>query len=1022
MEAGLRLLGAPGFTTPANTYELPAGQSTHLAAYLALREGWVTRDSVVDLFWPETELKRARHNLSQLLYEIRRAPWAQGIEVESRRLRWEVQTDVARFRRAAADGAWEAAAQSYGGELLEGAVQPASQELQGWFAGERENLRETWCEVLGHGADQLARAGEWSECARLLRRLLKVDSLLEVAVQGLIRAEAMAGRRDAALQAYADFRAALERDLGLEPLAVTSDLASRVRSGELGQDAGSVRGAAEAEARSEEVDDVRPGPVVGLASSSTAFVGRRLELAELHGLLRREGRRLVTIVGPGGTGKTALAAQFAREHAGQHAAGAAWVSLALATSESEAVAAVVDSLSLRIEPGLDALGDVLADRDLFLVLDQVEHLMVAGELVVSLLEAAPELSIMVTSRAALDVPGETVYAVAGLSLPPSNAPVHGALAYDAVNLLMRVAKRVRPDFHLGGDDLAAVLDLTRLLGGNPLGLELAASWLRMLEPRELLSEVQRDLDVLRGDGEDHDLAGASLRAVFESSWSLLAEPEREALRRVAIFRGGSTRESALAVADVAINQLLSLTNRSLLRREVGGRFEPHPIFKQFARKKLSFTPELHGQLEGRHTEYFLALAEDSDRRIDSPEQTTALARLDAEAANIVAVLQRAIRAEDAETANLLVAAMGRPWRWRGRARYGLDWCDKVASIPASAEPTRGRVRLLSTRGSFLELLGDYPAAEDATRQALELAERLGDLELTASSRMNLATVVWRQGDLPAARGLLEQVVGDSRGTGREQQLSAALGNLGTVALSAGDTKTALAHFDKALALAEDLGQVWKTAGVISNRGIAHAYAKDTRSARADFSRALELQRSIDDITGISKTLTNLGVSHLDSGELVEAERYFNEAMPLCAKAGNRSAVADLTINLGIISQWRDDHEAAHRSYARALEIRREIGARGLLAPTLVCFLDLAVQRVQYERALVLAGAAVAVVERCGVPLPTNKRDDLERAVMVAKAFVAPERTAELQRRGAALRDSEAVEFALDRGLAASLAA
>src|SRR5690606_8004417 len=143
---------------------------------------------------------------------------------------------------------------------------------------------------------------------------------------------------------------------------------------------------------------------------------------------------------------------------------------------------------------------------------------------------------------------------------------------------------------------------------------------------------------------------------------------------------------ALAVADVAINQLLSLTNRSLLRRGAGGRFEPHPVLKQFAEEKLEATPGLREQLEERHTDYFLALAEEADRRIDSVEQTAALARLDAEAANIVKVLERAIRAEDAATASVLVAAMGRPWRWRGRARYGLEWCDRVDHMSVSAEP------------------------------------------------------------------------------------------------------------------------------------------------------------------------------------------------------------------------------------------------------------------------------------------------------------------------------------------------
>jgi len=233
MDRSLRLLGVPQRLGAEEPLELPPGQVTHLAALLAIRADWVAREELAALFWPDAEPRRGRHNLAQLLYAIRRAPWGEGVEAEPSRVRWQVPTDVAAFRRAASDGAWEEAAERYAGDLLEGVTEPSSQALVEWLRAEREDLRETWTEALHRRAEALAAAGRWQECARLLRRLLTNDVLLEGAVQALIRAEAMAGRRDAALQVYEEFRQRLDQELGLDPLEATAELASAVRSGAL---------------------------------------------------------------------------------------------------------------------------------------------------------------------------------------------------------------------------------------------------------------------------------------------------------------------------------------------------------------------------------------------------------------------------------------------------------------------------------------------------------------------------------------------------------------------------------------------------------------------------------------------------------------------------------------------------------------------------------------------------------------------------------------------------------------------
>lgn len=1014
------LFGVPRRRRSGADADLSPGRATQLAALLALRGDWVARDELCAHLWPDADPKRARHNLSQLLYAVRRSDWGDDVEADATRVRWSVATDVAAFRQAAAEGDWSRAAELHAGDLLEGIAITGTSGFDAWLAGEREDLRESWHEALRRHAADLADADRNTESARLLRRLLASDDLLEDAVQALMRLEARAGRRDAALQVYDAFRARLATELGLEPLDATAQLAAAVRRGDLAEDHvdtdthvpvdpsdPATAGGVDPTRPSER--DVRPGPVRGLAADATAFVGRALELTELHARLAEPGRRLATILGPGGTGKSRVARQLARERAGHFEEGATWVPLGTVGSEAEAVAAIARALGVRVEPSTSALAALLGDQELLLVVDQVEHVDEAPDLVASLLDACPRLCVVATSRHALDVPGEAVVPLAGLSVPPrDDAP--DAEAYDAVGLLLRAAHRVRPNFHPQGGERTAVVALTRLLAGSPLAIELAAGWLRLLEPSELLREVARDIDVLRAADGDAGGPHASLRAAFESSWTLLGDAEREGLRRLAVFHGGCTRKSALAVADVPLRVLLALTNRSLLHRD-GTRFAAHPVVQRYAEDKLEERPDLATDLASRHLAFFLALAEDADRRLDTPAQREALELFAAEAANQTRALEGAIATGAADAAYALTAALGRFWRWRGHLNDGLTWSARVRALPLAA-PTAASVRVALGEGLLFDKQGRYALADAAFERAEADAEVVGDPALTAAARCDRAIVAWRRGELDVARTLLEDVCARYRALDREAPLAGSLGNLGNVARDAGDLDTAHARFDEALELAERVGHVWEIANVRNNIAIAHAYAGDLGAARGEFERALELQRSIDNRPGISMSLTNLGNVHLDTGAPERAETLYREALELCEELGDRDGLAHLNVNLGILAQRRSAFDEAHELYGQALRLRRAAGARSLAVQSVSCFLDLAVARGTFERALVLAGAVRSLAAGVGTPLTGPQQQTYDEALATARAAVPNERAAELERRGEAFGERDAVAFAL----------
>ncbi len=952
-----------------------------MAAFLALRGDWVSRDELVALLWPDTEPRRARHTLSQLLHTVRRSAWGHDLEVDPTRVRWPVDCDVVTLRRAVADGDWLRAVELDTGSLLEGTQDGISEAFDAWPRAEREDLRETRREALLGLARSLAGGERWADAARVLRRLLAEDDLHEEAVQALIRAEARAGRRDAALQAFEAFRARLADDLGLEPLEATAALVSAVRRGELDPadapasgDASADAGAATAlpAAAAASNADVRPGPVDGLGGDATPFIGRSLDLAELHALARRATHRLVTITGPGGTGKSRLAAQFARERAGHYEDGAAWVALGAATGEADVVAAIAAVLALRIEAHSGALVGALADSERLLVLDEVEHLAEAPGLVADLLDGCPRMGLLVTSRAALDVPGEATMRLAGLSLPPDDAAPHGE-THDAVALLVRAVQRVRPRFHPSGAERRALVTLARVLDGNPLAMELAASWMRTLEPSEVLAEVERDVAALHAATATGATRHASLRSVFESSWTLLTGDGREALRRLAVFRGGVTRGAAAEVVDVPINALLALTNRSLVQRERGTRFAVPTVIRHFAAEKLAEDPRLEAALTRRYEAWALALARAADAALDTPEQPAALERLDAEQANLTRALETAFAAEREATVRGLAVALARSWRWRGRVREGLAWFARLAALPSSEAPSGERVRSDLAHGLLMVQVGDYEAANAAFERALEDARTLGDAGLEAAARCDLAIIAWRRGDLARARSLFEAAVATYRALGADASLAGTLGNLGTVVRDAGAPDAAHAFFDEAIAIAERLGHVWEVANVRSNKAIAFAYGGDLEWARGEFERTLEAQRSIGDRPGVGRSLTNLGNVHLDTGDEARARELYLEALDL---------------------------------------------VRALVAQAVSCFLDLAVARGDMERALALAGAVRSMCDAIGVPLTPPQRATYEAARAAALAVVPEPHASDLERRGAALGERDAVAFALGERVAA----
>ena len=351
----------------------------------------------------------------------------------------------------------------------------------------------------------------------------------------------------------------------------------------------------------------------GLPTPLLPLVGREDELAAILGLLGDGDCRLLTLLGPGGMGKTRLAVEAAHRVSGEFAGGVGFVPLSGVDAADGAVSPIAEALGVSFRSGASAkeqLVDYLRGRELLLVLDGFEHLIEDARLVVELLAAAPGAKAMVTSRAKLDMPGERIYAVGGLHGPDTSADGRpGAAENGAVQLFLQGAQGARTDYQPAAEDLDAIARVCHHVEGMPLAILLAASWMGVLSPAEIAAELAGDsghnIDFLAADWKGVPLRERNMRAVLDRSWSLLSAREQDALAPLSVFRASCTAQEAQTVSGARLADLRIWVSRSLLVRNGGGRFEMHDLMRQYLRDKLEERPELAEATRQRHAIHYL---------------------------------------------------------------------------------------------------------------------------------------------------------------------------------------------------------------------------------------------------------------------------------------------------------------------------------------------------------------------------------------------------------------------------------
>jgi len=794
MAAQFRILGAVEVLVDGTPAALGAPkQRAVLAMLLVNRRRVVSAAALVDGLWGESPPASAVQSLQVYIHGLRRAVGAERIETAGRGYRAAVsedELDLDRFERGLERGR---------AALEAGRAEDATDELRQAMAlwrgsaladlpeesrraAEADRLDELRLTALELRYDAELASGRHDAVVAELEALTAEHPYHERFLEQRVLALYRCGRQADALEVYREARRTLSEDLGLEPSRALQELERAV----LRQDPSLA--APPAPTRS-----TRPLP-----TPPTALVGRRLELAAVAALFRDEGVRLVTLTGPGGTGKTRLGLAVAEALEPELRDGALFVSLAPVSSPELLVPTIADALEVR-EGGrslAEGVGEHLRERRILLVLDNFEQLLPAAPFVADLLAAAPRLLVLATSRAPLRLAAEHEYPVPPFDTPAADLPFEALVKTDALRLFAARARAVDPAFELDDASAPEVARVCNRLDGLPLAIELAAARSKLLAPGEILERLEREPHLPGTGPRDAPARQRTLTATIGWSYDLLGEDERLAFDRLGVFAGGCKLEAAEQVCDTSLDTLATLVDNNLLRRR-DSRFLMLETVRHFAAERLQEAGD--AGVRRRHAEWLTELAETMvERTLAGEDAKEWLDRIQPEHDNIRAALAWSLE-EDPEVTLRLASSLRLFWEVRGHFSEGFRWLEEALPRAAGAAP-EVRMRALSASGTIAFRLGKVEVSEELWEEALEIARELGDDLWIARLLSDLGTAAAAREEWEPATVLLEESADLFRELDVPPRLATVLGNLGHIAGQQGDYARAIEVTEEALAL------------------------------------------------------------------------------------------------------------------------------------------------------------------------------------------------------------------------------
>jgi len=944
------------------------------------------REKLAELLWPDRPESVARNNLRQALYGLRQAVGEPGFETIFTVTADDVQIatsdqlwlDLDAFKvhvKAAQIHEHDSnrpcpfcmqhlrdAVEMYRGPFLEDVILDKAPEFTNWALHHRENCDVLHSQALEFLIQEYERIEDYAQAAFYARRQVESDGRQEDHYQRLMVLLAKSGRQGEALEQFDMYRRHLTDLSGLEPQKETVAIAEKIRTG--GFDLSS--------------SPARAVPVSNIPEQLTPFIGREMELSQVIRQLENPSCRLITLLGLAGVGKTRLAVQAVQVNRRLFPDGVFFIPLEAVQSPSQLVDVIGKAFGL-VPGGQNSMRALLFDylqrKHVLIVLDNFEHLLEGKDLLVDILKELPFVKLLVTSRERLSLQSECLVEMHGMSFPSLEAvednvrqdwPV--VRRSDALRLLLERASRLRssapwqnkviPDpLETASNapsaeeykEIAAALRICQLVDGLPLAIELAASWSRDYSFAEIADEVQRSLEFLQTSFQDLPERHRSMRASFEHSWELLSESEREVFCKLAVFPGSFSATVAQDVASAALPWLIRLEDKSLVRRVAFGRFDLHPLIRQFASQKLrQYSRKVEDATHQQHAEYFCSFLGARERDLKGERQIEALIEMDAEIDNIYAAWDWAVENRAIALLEKAAFTLMLYLEMRGQWREGEERFQKALECLAENNPSpvlnRLRSSLLSSRAWFCCRLSSYQQVSDYLNESLRL---LGDQDSSFSrlfahfvygffsTWMNLfdeaqthlltsLSIAERNGDgwgIAWSRQMLTEIAFESGQAGNQEQTfldnlskfenigekrgsSRVLNYLGNIALSQDQYERAQAYFEKMLVNVERVGDVWGLAGGYSKLGQLAAKRGDYEQAWRFLQRSLSMLQKMGDKRRSGYTMREMGDLSAGLARMDEAESYFRQALETAVQIQATPLAQDILIS--IASLYRQD--------------------------------------------------------------------------------------------------------------------
>ncbi len=929
----IALLGKPAIKLNGAVVETDRHKAIALLAYLAVEDKSYSRDSLAALLWPEYPRASAFAYLRRTLWELNSMLGKGWLEADRENVRLlrspSLDVDVEAFRQLASQPAGTAetlvqAVELYRGDFLEGLVVADTAPFEEWQMLQSESYRRDLAKALEKLIAGCAENGEYEQALPYAQRWLALDRLDERAWRALMRQQAGMGDRNGAAHTYQSCSETLKAELGVAPQPETDELYQAILHGEL-----TLNQIGKAEITEVIQTKRKEG---NLPIPATPFIGRAEEIQQITQLALDPQVHLLTLTGPGGTGKTRLSIQVSAKMNGTFPDGVWFIPLAAVQSVQGIVSAIAQGFNFSFYKGTETprqqLLDYLREKRLMLVLDNFEHLMEEGrQLVADILGAAGGVKLMITSRERLNLQPEQVYRVAGMSVPERAASMHWANpekqaeTYSGIQLLVERARRVRPDFQLTRENLPAVMEICELVDGSPLGIELAATWIEVLPEEEIAREIVHSLDFLESTAVDTPARQRSLRMVFETSWRLLTSEEQQAFRRLCVFRGSFSRPAAQEVSGASLRTLLGLANKSWLQQNDNGRYQLHEVLKQYGTEHLKADPDEWQEMKDRQAEFLIKFMEENGQALHTSQQIQALQAMMPE----------------------LVSNFPDAWEW-------LVSCGRIEDLISRLLP--GLVHYRMVRGPLMDDLRLIKLARKAAsgsadhthglqRTILEIAETYLELNLYVfddhpKERLERLWRMVHESHLEDELGFWYVMLVDTytftinfqEGSKRFEEYLDQAGDLGK-GWEAGNCYLLAGWFagldnkrDKQEVYLLKALEIFKKIGVLQEQGTTLRALGDLARLKKDYEVAIEYilaaqkyYEQVGDEMGIGATWIELGEYYLYLGKINEAFHAFEELRHYSERMGNHRT-------LGNNLSWESLQHSRYGQLEFALELRQ----------------------------------------------------------------------------------------------------